>query len=80
MDTFEFAETAPLVFSYEFKHTDLREVIGAVDFSGNVDDPKVTISAPDLWEISEFLRIDMKIAIVNAVKNLGMTSLIVTFF
>ena len=80
LDTFEISETTPLVYAYEIKHTDLREVSGSIDFTGDPLNPLININCPDLWDIDELFREEVRDPIINVVANLGLTSLDVKFF
>ena len=79
LDVVEFSTTAELVFTFEVKHKDSRVIVGVWDFTEDRQNPTVTIDAPDPWKITELLRLDIRDAIVEAVKNLGMSSMIVEF-
>lgn len=79
LDTVEFSTTAELVFSYEVKLKDAREVVGVWDFSEDLKDPTVTIASPDRWRLTELIRPDMRNATADAVRELGMSSMVVTF-
>lgn len=79
LTSFEFRETAPLVFNYEIDHDDTRHIEGVFDFTANPLDPTITIDCPDPWALSEFLRARLRDAIIQAVVKFGMTDLEVTF-
>lgn len=80
LDVVEFSTTAALVFTYEVKHKDTREVVGVWDFNGDLRNPTVTIDAPDPWKITELIREDVGDATIVAVAELGMSSMVVKFF
>ena len=80
LDEVEFSTTAELVFTYEVKHKDGRVVVGVWDFTGDLNNPTVTIDAPDPWKITELIRLDVENATIEAVGELGMSSMVVKFF